>query len=284
MRLTPAQLEHYRTYGFAAVENLFDPEELERLRAHADRDLATESPRRVLEAGSSLVRATHGAHLATAFFGDLVRLSRLIDIAEQVVGEDVYIHQFKINAKSALGGEMWEWHQDSYFWAREDGMHGSGAMNVVVHLDEVTEFNGPLMLIPGSHRVGEIPASDVPGQHGGDAWLQTVSAQLKYTLGQDVLRQLVDRHGIESIKGPAGTTLLFDPAVVHGSPGNLSPYDRRLLIMSYNRSDNPLADVANPRPEFIAARDFTPLRRLDRDEVPNHPLGAPPAAVTEPGR
>jgi ectoine hydroxylase len=273
MELTPAQLQQYDTHGYVLLHDVFNPDELAGLQAHATEDLATDSPRRTREANSGLVRATHGAHLEKAFFRDVVRMPRLLDLAEQIVGSGVYVHQFKINAKAALGGELWEWHQDSFFWLHEDGMEKPGAVNVLIHLDEVTEFNGPLLVIPGSHRKGEIEAKQAGG--GGEDWRETVSARLKYTLDEQTLRALVDEHGIEPVKGPPGTVLVFHPAIVHGSSGNMSPYARRLLILSYNSCDNALAEVAQPRPEFLAARDFTPLDRLPHGDLPRYTPGAP---------
>ena len=58
------------------------------------------------------------------------------------------MHQFKINAKAAFEGDVWQWHQDYGTWARDDGMPEPRAMNIAVFLDEVMPINGPLMLIP----------------------------------------------------------------------------------------------------------------------------------------
>ncbi|MFG1889103.1 phytanoyl-CoA dioxygenase family protein [Micromonospora sp. NPDC049051] len=275
MNLSPAQLTHYEEHGYLVLGGMFTATEIATLRKHARHDLDTDSPRRVHEAGSGLVRATHGAHLVTPFFHDLVRMPRLVGLAEQVVGPDVYVHQFKINAKAALGGEVWQWHQDSYFWRHEDGLRERSAVNILIHLDEVDEFNGPLLLIPGSHRYGDLPAEEIDEVPEGEGWRTTVSARLKYTVDTESLRSLVDKQGIVSVKGPAGTVLLFDPAVVHGSSNNLSPYDRCLLILSYNSSHHPLAEVPRPRPEFLASRNPVPLRPLEHDDLPQHPVDGP---------
>ena len=52
-------------------------------------------------------------------------------------GEQLYMHQFKINAKPAFDGDVWQWHQDYGTWARDDGMPEPRAMNISVFLDEV---------------------------------------------------------------------------------------------------------------------------------------------------
>ena len=64
------------------------------------------------------------------------------------------MHQFKINAKAAFDGEVWQWHQDYGTWARDDGMPEPRAMNISVFLDEVMPINGPLMLVPAQPTAG----------------------------------------------------------------------------------------------------------------------------------
>ena len=83
---------------------------------------------------------------------------RLVGPLKQYFGEDVYVHQFKLNAKAAFEGDVWQWHQDYGTWARDDGMPQARAMNIAVFLDEVMPINGPLLLIPGSHKQGVFEA------------------------------------------------------------------------------------------------------------------------------
>ena len=85
-------------------------------------------------------------------FALLARHPRLIEPVRQLFGEDVYVHQFKLNAKAAFEGDVWQWHQDFGTWQRDDGMPKPRAMNIAVFLDEVMPINGPLLLIPKSQR------------------------------------------------------------------------------------------------------------------------------------
>ena len=83
------------------------------------------------------------------------------------------MHQFKINAKAAFDGDVWQWHQDYGTWARDDGMPEPRAMNIAVFLDEVMPINGPLMLVPKSHKHGVLKA----GARSGDDLLSAVDAR-----------------------------------------------------------------------------------------------------------
>ncbi|MEK8173406.1 phytanoyl-CoA dioxygenase family protein [Streptomyces sp. M19] len=192
MRLTAGQIQEYRERGLLRLDSLFSPRSWAGARARAGG-----SGVRHPAAGAGSLQRTGPCHARSAserpFFREFVRLPRLLHLARHVLGGDVYVHQFKINAKAAMRGEVWEWHQDSYFWQREDGMPDPLALNIVIHLDEANEFNGPLFLIPGSHHAGEVPTergpADEPQDGAGPAaeapasdWRATVAARLKYRL------------------------------------------------------------------------------------------------------
>ena len=76
----------------------------------------------------------------------------------QTLGGPVYLHQFKINTKNAHDGEIWHWHQDYRTWFEDDGMPEPRVINAALFLDDVTEFNGPTMFVPGTHKLGMIPS------------------------------------------------------------------------------------------------------------------------------
>ncbi|MCX2969320.1 MULTISPECIES: phytanoyl-CoA dioxygenase family protein [Streptomyces] len=261
--LTEDQVRQYERDGYLLLPGLLDGAELDRLRGELPLVFGESAPRRVLEAGTGVVRGVHGVHETNPVFETLVRLPRLVEPARRLLGDDVYVHQFKINAKLALVGEVWEWHQDYRFWHDEDGMPAPRALSAAVFLDAVDEFNGPLMLVPGSHRDG---MHDVTVREDAD-WSQTLSAKLKYSLKVEALAAATRERGIVAPKGPAGTVLLFHSAILHGSVPNMSPNNRTLVLVSYNSVRNRLREVPRPRPHFVASRDFTPLRTVPDDAL-----------------
>ncbi|MDY6937890.1 MAG: phytanoyl-CoA dioxygenase family protein [Cyanobacteriota bacterium] len=254
MFLTQAQLNCYRERGFLVLENLFSSTEITLLRQEMNQLSDRDTPERILEK-SGAVRTIFAPHQYSPAFSTLSHLPRLLEPAQQILESDVYIHQYKLNAKAALDGDRWEWHQDFLYWHKEDSMPEPRAINVVVFLDDVDEFNGPLLVIPGSHRQGTIDlASNCSG------WQSTLTADLKYKIDKHLLSKLLEDSQIVSIKGSAGFVLLFDCNLFHASAGNLSPQDRFSAFISYNSVENQLQPIDNPRPEFIASRDFTPIR------------------------
>jgi len=256
MELSGQQLQQYETDGLIFLPGLFSDAEVDALHA-ATREIAVvDHPSRVLEKDGRTVRALHGCHLTNSLMARLTRLPRLLRPAEQIVGGAAYVYQFKVNFKAAFGGDVWKWHQDYIFWRKGDGLREARCVNLMVYLDEVTEFNGPLMCIPGSQRHGMIDVDAIRGQGG---WQDNVSADLKYSLDRETIAQLVREGGIVAPKGPRGSVLIFHPNLAHGSAPNLSPWDRTMMIVTYNSVENVPVPVGEPRPEFLVSRDTRPL-------------------------
>ena len=84
-----------------------------------------------------------------------------------------------------------------------------------------------------------------------------------WTIDHATIRSLVERGGIVAPKGKPGTALFFHGNLVHGSTSNMSPWDRLIVYVSANLVDNAIRRFK--RPEYIAHRDFTPVRTLADD-------------------
>lgn len=268
MRLRNEQVKAYEDRGFLFLPEHFSSDFVAALNAELPAIFNEDTPRRVLEKDSDIVRSVYGSHTTNEIFRHLSRHPLIVYPAMQILGSDVYIHQFKINVKAAFGGDIWEWHRDYLYWQREDGMPTARAINIVVFLDEVNEFNGPLILIPGSHKeellddcntAPNMLEPDITASaHQDLAWMSTVTAKLKYSVDKQTLAAWVNKCGMYAPKGPKGSVLLFHADIIHGSAPNMSPFNRQLAIITYNSVENTLKPVENPRPDFLASRDFSP--------------------------
>ncbi len=253
MLLTDAQGEEFARAGYLFFPGLFAPAEATRLLGEATQALAHDGPEVVRERDGESVRTVFAAHRRSDLLGRLVRHPRLIRPAERLLGGPLYLHQFKINVKAAFDGDLWQWHQDFGTWHREDGLPEARAMNLLVFLEEVGEFNGPLMLIPGSHVHGNFSA----------AYDEKTTSYPLWALDRPTITRLVEQGGIVAPKGPAGSALLFHSNLVHASTCNLSPWRRTSVILSVSRVDNQICRFK--RPEWIAHRDFTAIEPLADD-------------------
>ena len=150
MKLSAEQLKAFDEQGYVFLPNCFSEEEIAMLRIEGEQILKADR-KEVWREKTGAPRTAFAAHTFNEVFRLLVRHPRLLEPLQQYFGEDVYVHQFKLNAKAAFEGDVWQWHQDYGTWARDDGMPQARAMNIAVFLDEVMPINGPLLLIPGSH-------------------------------------------------------------------------------------------------------------------------------------
>ncbi|OGA13678.1 MAG: proline hydroxylase [Betaproteobacteria bacterium RIFCSPHIGHO2_12_FULL_69_13] len=253
MLLTKEQIGRFDADGYLFFPALFGKPEIQVLLDEVPTLYAQRRPENVREKTGDAVRTNFAAHLYSAPFARLARHPRMVAPIKQIFGEDVYMHQFKINGKMAIDGDVWQWHQDYGTWRRDDDMPEARAMNVAIFLDDVNEFNGPLMLIPGSHRLGVLEA-------GHD--LTTTSYPL-WTLDHGTIEKLVARGGIVAPKGPAGSMILFHSCLVHASTSNLSPWNRVSVYLSLCAVSNHIRRFK--RPGYIAHRDFTPIECLPDD-------------------
>ena len=252
MKLSPDQLDAYERDGFLVLPSLFSPAEVDVIREALAGVMAEDCPQNFREKGSGAVRTAMGLHLRSPVFARLVRHPRLVEPAMQLAGDRLYVQQVKVNAKVAFTGELWQWHYDFATHHNEDGVPEPLALNLHVFLDDVTPFNGPLWFIPGSHRQGAAPAS-----------LDTSTSYPLWCVDRDTVSRLVAEGGIVSATGPAGTALIFGDCLVHGSPPNLSPWNRRIFSLILNPVSN--AYRREQRPEHQHHRDLAPVTALGDD-------------------
>lgn len=251
MRLTDAQVAEFDRDGFLLLPALFSESELDVLRADLPRAFG-EAPE-VPGTTTGEPRLAHRLERRSEAFARLLRHPRMIGPARQLLGGEVYSHQYKVVTKQSFGALDFPWHQDYATWHALDGMPEPKALNFALFLDDVTEFNGPLTFIPGSHKEGIAHGAVKPLDGSSDF----------HALDPETVRRLAQQRGLVAPKGKVGTGLLFHGCLAHASAPNLSPWPRRNVYSSLNRVDN---FIRRPtRPEFYASRDFTPLQPLNDD-------------------
>jgi len=253
MRLTDEQRADFEKHGLLILRELFSPAEVALLRAELPRLFAEDDPANIQEKASGQVRTAMGLHLRSALFDRLVRHPRLVEPAQQILGDPLYIQQVKVNVKAAFEGEVWQWHYDFATHHEEDGVPAPRALNLHVFLDDVSEFNGPLYFIPGSHKEGPAPAR-----------LDTTTTSYPlWVVDRETVSRLVAENGLVSATGPAGTGLIFGDSMVHASPSNLSPWNRAIFSLILNPVSNAL--TRQQRPDYKHHRDLTPVEPLADD-------------------
>lgn len=265
--LDDADLERFERDGFLVLEGFFPDREMRRflddLDAYATDPGLADYPGVIREPDSGSIRSIFAIHEMSARFDALVRDRRLLGIATQVLGSEVYIHQSRINRKPAFRGRGFDWHSDFETWHAEDGMPRMRCVSISVTLTENHESNGPLMLVPGSHRTFYPTVGATPPQY----WETSLKRQNVGVPEPADLARAIERGGLVRAEGGPGTVVVFDCNTLHASADNLSPAPRCNLFFVYNSVENamqrPFAAPA-PRPAWLAARQAAPVLSAHR--------------------
>ncbi|NML91156.1 MULTISPECIES: ectoine hydroxylase [unclassified Sphingobium] len=251
------QADAFDRDGYLVLEELFSDEEMAFLQREAGKLLADpdalEEETVVTEPGEREIRSIFRIHAQSPVVARLAADQRLAGIARFLLGDAVYIHQSRLNYKPGFHGKEFYWHSDFETWHVEDGMPRMRALSMSVLLAENTPHNGPLMLIPGSHRTFLTCVGETPEDH----YRQSLKRQEYGVPDQDSLAELAHKHGIVAPTGKPGSVVIFDCNIMHGSNGNITPFPRANAFLVYNAVSNALEapfGVGKPRPQFIAAR------------------------------
>ncbi|MDP6069937.1 MAG: phytanoyl-CoA dioxygenase family protein [Alphaproteobacteria bacterium] len=221
------EIELYRRSGYLFVPEVFSPAEITELRAATDefversREVSEHNEVYDLEddhtATRPRVRRIKTPHLHHPAYAAAAGHEKVVDILGRLIGPGLRFDTGKLNLKEADGGAAVEWHQDWAFYPHtNDDLAAVGIM-----LDDVDAENGPLMVIPGSHR------GPVYDHHSGGAFCGAIDVE-KHAIALD---QAVP------VLGPAGSISIHHCRTLHGSVPNSSLRPRRLLLFQYLAAD-----------------------------------------------
>ncbi|WP_084421071.1 ectoine hydroxylase [Henriciella litoralis] len=264
--ICPSLINEFEQNGFVVLEDVFSPAEVARMKGTANemRDYPSSlaDSTVISERDSGAVRSVFSIHRQTADFDMVARDPRLSDVARYILGDDVYIHQSRLNYKPAFKGKEFYWHSDFETWHAEDGMPNMSALSMSVMLTDNHPQAGPVMFVPGSHKtfiscIGETPDNN---------YKSSLKRQLTGIPDAQSIETLVDEGGIVAPAPKAGSVVVFDCNTLHASNGNITPFERMNAFFVFNawsnRLERPFAGK-RPRPEHIAHRKVdAPMRRL----------------------
>ena len=208
-------------------------------------------PRFDLQPGHSaehpaLRRVQAPSEVSDAYFDVLVN-SRIVDAVADLIGPNVRHHHNKINSKQPGSSTEVRWHQDFCFTPHTN----SDLITSLLFVDEVTEENGPLEVLNGSHR-GPL--------HG--LWHDGV-----FTGAVDRTVEDQARRNAVVCTGPAGSACLMHTRLMHGSTPNHSAFPRTLFIAVYAAADA-VRCTPNPVPN---AHDGLLVRGVEPGRVRSEP-------------
>lgn len=225
--LTAEQIAFYGQNGYLVLESLIPSERIAAV---------SEEVRRLVEGAQGLtesndlydledshrpdrprVRRIKRPDTVSPVFDALMREERILEPVRDLLGPALRLHTSKLNLKSAAYGAPVEWHQDWAFYPHTN----DDILAVGVMLDDMSLDNGPLMIVPGSHR------GPVFDHHADGLFCGAIDAD---TPG-------LGRERAVPLTGPAGSVSLHHVRAVHGSDLNTSGRDRRLLLYEITAGD-----------------------------------------------
>ena len=168
-------------------------------------------------AANPRVRRIKAAHLHHPAYAALTRHPRIIAVLQALWGPHIRFDTAKLNMKCAGFGAPVEWHQDWAFYPHtNDNLAAVGIM-----FDDMAMQNGPLMVIPGSHKG---PTFD---HHADGVFCGAMNPD----------NRDVDYAEAIPLTGRAGSITVHHVRAVHGSAPNVSDRDRRLLLLQFRAAD-----------------------------------------------
>ena len=234
MILSQNQKKQFWTDGFLLVENAINDRQLENLKK-TFLDWVDESrnykadygetmdgrPRFDLQPGHSSdvpgLRRIQSPEEISEVFADVMRNGRSVDMCAELIGQGIRFHHGKVNSKLPGTATKVNFHQDFPF----EPMTNDDMITCLLFIDDVTLENGPLEVVPGTHK--------------GPLYSHWHNGIFTGSVSDEILAQHEDK--IIRCTGKAGSVCLMHASLLHGSAPNLSNKSRTLYISTYYAED-----------------------------------------------
>jgi hypothetical protein len=243
--LSAEQVRAYERDGYIIVPKLFSSEEIDLLGRTAREDRAMDHAAMGRADGEGgTVRLSIWNQPGDGIYGMVARSRRMVDRAEQLLGDEAYHYHSKMIMKDAKVGGAWAWHQDYGYWYH-DGVLSPNLLSVFIAVDRSTRENGGLQVLRGSHLIGRVDHVLTGDQAGADP--ERIAAAR-------------ERCELIYVEMEPGDGLFFHSNLFHRSDQNRSEHPRWTMVCCYNAKSN---DPYKPGKHS----SYTPLEKVDDDAV-----------------
>jgi ectoine hydroxylase-related dioxygenase (phytanoyl-CoA dioxygenase family) len=214
--LTPDQIQQYNEQGYLVIDDVFNDEDVEALRAVLNSrewiDILNERGLQERTVHMLDITTMHDAFLA------LAREPRITERIACLIGPNIQLNHSKLAIKPPVAGKgLFQWHQDFAYFPHTN----TDILAVMVMLDDATPENGCMSVVRGSHKLGLL-------NHSKDGYFAGACQEEKYWSDASNLAEITPR---------AGGISIHHALTLHGSPANISGRPRRGIVFQYRAAD-----------------------------------------------
>ena len=248
--LTEAAVRQYREYGYFAPIPVLTRADADALRGRLEAFEAT---------GTGMQGAVrHKPHLLFTWLNDLIRHPRILDAVEDIIGPDILCWGTSFFIKERRNPGYVSWHQDSTYW----GLEPPDIVTAWVAFTDSTAENGAMRVIPGSHKLDQVPHRD------------TFAAANLLSRGQEIMVDVDERQAV-MLQLAAGEMSLHHVRLIHGSDPN--PSDDRRIGFAIRYIPTTVRQVAGSHDSATLVRGEDRFGHFEHEQRPDADLS--PAAV-----
>ncbi len=215
--ITEQDIQFYQDNGYLVIEGLFDKSEVKQA-LDAIEELTTgedsQSNYEIEPADKQTIRRIWSPTKKHSTFWDMTKCDKLLDPIQALIGENILFHYSKLNMKGPKVGSVIEWHQDFSYYPHTN----SDLLTALIMLDDVTADNGPLRVVPGSHKLGLV-------NHYVDGYFRGRVSD-------------VQENNAKELIVPAGSVIFLHCMTLHASEKNMSDQPRRAFLPAYRAADS----------------------------------------------
>lgn len=208
-RLSPEQIAYYRDNGFVAPVAALSAQETAVFRRRFEKYEGEHQGWYGPSRGQKL-------YLLQTWARDLASHPIILDAVEDVLGPDIFLWGLSLFVKGARDPGYVSWHQDSTYW----GLSEPDVVTAWVALSPSNRESGCMKMLPGSHKLAQLPHHDTLAEHN------------LLTRGQEIAVEVNEREAEYLILKP-GEISLHNIRTVHGSEPNRSHQRRIGVAMRY---------------------------------------------------
>ncbi len=226
MKLSPEEINQFKTDGYLVKPAFCSKEEINKLYSTALEDAAMQQ--NALDLNDQSGKKTRLSLWFTPgddVFGYLTRSKRMVEMTAQLLDSDAPVCHFhsKLMQKEPKVGGAWEWHQDYGYWYKNQFMFPDQLISVMIALTDANKENGCLQVIKGSHKLGRVNHGFAGEQVGADMVMVENALKTMDLVYSDL---------------KAGDALFFHSNLLHRSEANLSDFPRWSIISCYSSQSN----------------------------------------------